>query len=184
MAFSFENLKANLSSAAKKTGAIAEKAVKKGSEIAETAVKKGSEVAEIAKLNISLKEKESDLKKLFFELGKLTYDKATAEEIAAKTVDIDDKKAEIAALKVEIMEANGKTVCACGKEVDLNDGFCKHCGAKIEKTSEVKEEAPKAVEATAVEEKTETAPAASKPMTTSEFINTFNEVMVKYGFKK
>lgn len=180
MAFSIDNLKNSLSNVAKKTGEIAEKAVKKGSEVAEIAVKKGGEVAEIAKLNISLKEKESELKKLFFELGKLTYAKASADEIAAKIVDIDDKKAEIDSLKLDIMAANGKTVCKCGKEIDLDDDFCKYCGAKVEKSVESSE--PKANEAAPIKDAEDTV--AVKPLTPTEFVDTFENIMVKYGFKK
>lgn len=183
MAFSFENLKTNLANVAKKTGEVAEKAVRMGGEVAEKAVKKGTEVVGIAKLNISLNEREAELKKLFTELGILTYDKAEAAEIASKIVDIDDKKAEIEALKAEIAAANGKVVCKCGKEIEDDATFCKYCGAKVEKP------APKAAseaEAPTGEptEKADENVADSKPLSTDEFVDTFENVMDKYGFKK
>ena len=169
MAFSFENLKTNLANVAKKTGEVAEKAVRMGGEVAEKAVKKGTEVVGIAKLNISLNEREAELKKLFTELGILTYDKAEA--------------AEIEALKAEIAAANGKVVCKCGKEIEDDATFCKYCGAKVEKP------APKAAteaEAPTGEptEKADENVADSKPLSTDEFVDTFENVMDKYGFKK
>lgn len=185
MAFSFENLKANLSNVAKKTGEVAGKAVKIGGEVAEKAVKKGSEVAEIAKLNISLKEKEVELKKLFAELGELCYSKADDSALAAKIVDIDDVKSAIEVLKQDIAEANGKIRCICGKEVDKDAAFCQFCGAKIEK----KISEPEPVEPDAEEVKTE-APVAKeavndvKPLSADEFVETFESVMDKYGFNK
>ena len=182
MAFSFDNLKNNLANIAKKTGDVAEKAVRKGGEYADKAIKKGTEVAGIAKLNISLKERENELKKLLFELGKLTYNKADETEIAAKIVDIDDKKAEIAALKFEIEAANGKIVCKCGKEIDDDAAFCKYCGAKVEKKSEA--ETPKAEESAPKTAEVEETVADSKPLTTDEFVATFENVMEKYGLNK
>lgn len=177
MAFSFENLKANLSQVAKKTGEVAEKAVKKGGEFAEIAYKKGGEVAELAKLNLSLKEKENELKKLFTELGMLTYDKAEAAEIAAKIVDIDDLKAAIEGLKSDIAAANGKTVCKCGKEIEINASFCPFCGAKVEEPVKAEPETEEKVEESAAAEE------GSKPAASSDadaFVDTFENVVKKY----
>ncbi|MGN1128538.1 MAG: hypothetical protein ACI4T6_06225 [Candidatus Flemingiibacterium sp.] len=182
MAFSFENLKANLSNMAKKTGEVAEKAVKKGSEVAEMAVKKGTEVAGIAKLNISLKEKEGELKKRFTELGELCYNKAEDSALAAKIVDIDDVKAAIEALKNEIAEANGKTICSCGKEIDIDASFCKYCGAKIEKKADDVKPEPEDVKPAEADGSDEVKDA--KPLTTDEFVDTFESVMDKYDLNK
>lgn len=185
MAFSFENLKNNLEAAMKKTGEVAEKAYKKGSEVAEKAVKKGGEVANVAKLNLSLTDKKSKLTKLFTELGQLTYEKADAAEIAAKIVDIDDIKAAIEALKVEIAAANGKVFCKCGKEIEAEATFCKYCGAKVEKPEPKAEpEAKPEPKAADHEEADEKKIVDTKPLTTEEFVDTFESVMDKYGFKK
>lgn len=173
MAFSFENLKANLSNVAKKTGEVAEKAVKKG-----------GEVAELAKLNISLKDKENELKKLFTELGMLTYDKAEAAAIAAKIVDIDDTKAAIELLKSDIASASGKKVCECGKEIDIDASFCPFCGARVE-TPAPKTETVEAVEIVeenteTVEEKTESSTAEAPKSGSDSFVDTFENVVDKY----
>ncbi len=113
---------------------IAEKTVKKTGEVADLAAKKGSEVAESVKLNVSLKNEEGKLAKQFCALGKLVYDKADNETVAAQIVEIDDQKQLIEDIKAEIAEKNGKTICqGCGAEVEADSTFCKHCGAKIEK---------------------------------------------------
>ena len=185
MAFSFENLKNNLSNVMKKTGEVAEKAYKKSSEVAEMAVKKGGEVANVAKLNISLGDKKNKLTKLFTELGQLTYDKADAADIAAKIVDIDDVKAAIEALKVEIAAANGKVFCKCGKEIEADATFCKYCGAKVEKPEPAEETTEKAsAKPESHEEADEKEVIDTKPLTAEEFVDTFESVMDKYGFKK
>ncbi len=82
---------------------------KKSGEFAQTAAKKSGELIEITKLNIKIKENESDIRKQFLEIGKIINDRyENADEIPEEFKDFIDvikiKKETISELKNKINE--------------------------------------------------------------------------------
>lgn len=82
---------------------------KKSGEFAQIAAKKSGELIEITKLNIKIKENESDIRKQFLEIGKIINDRyENADEIPEEFKDFIDvikiKKETISELKNKINE--------------------------------------------------------------------------------
>lgn len=118
------------------------------------AAKKVDELTSIAKLNLSLREKENDLEECFERIGSLVYDKVrrsyeTDEEVAACIKQADDLFDEIAKIKAELRKAKKTKSCpSCGKDVAADAKFCSACGTSFDADAPA-EETP--VEVPAVE---------------------------------
>lgn len=119
---------------------------RKVNSVSSSAAKKVDELTTLAKLNLSLREKENDLEECFEKIGSLVYDKIrksyeTDEEVAACVDEADKLFEEISKIKAELRKAKKTKVCGeCGKENASEAKFCSACGA------EFKEEAPKTEE--------------------------------------
>lgn len=103
--------------------------------VAQTVVKKSSELMETAKLKYSIFDLRSDIKKLYNEIGVLTYgsienNEDNAEDIKMKCSIIKAKYA-----RIEALEKNGEDAefaCpVCGKPNDISNTHCSSCGANM-----------------------------------------------------
>ena len=119
---------------AKITAGIAADAGKK---YANVAGKKASSLMEIPKLNMKVFDLNTDIEMLYKEIGKCVYlthtgAEVSAEEISAKVASIDEKQAQIAAIKEEIAAKKSTKACqVCGKPCDKDDAYCSVCGAEL-----------------------------------------------------
>ena len=117
------------------------------SDVADKAVKKTNELTSIAKLQMSVKSKESKLAVVYEEIGRLFYNaersgiECTA-EIANCIMKADKIKSEIASAKAEIAKLRNVVICeGCGNEISNTAAFCSFCGMKqIKPEPAVKEE--------------------------------------------
>lgn len=110
---------------------------KSASEVAQTVAEKSSEVVEISKIKYAVHDLSKDVKKLYFELGKLTYSELKdsselTEDMSIKCEIIEAKLAKIEALKKKEAQVRNSLTCPeCGKECGKNDERCPYCGADI-----------------------------------------------------
>ena len=124
---------------------------RKVNSVSSTAAKKVDALTNLAKLNLSLREKENALEDCFEKLGSLVYDKVrksyeTDEEVAACIDKADQLLADIASIKAQLRQAKNTKACeTCGKDCAADAHFCSDCGVAF--TEEEK--------ATEAEEKTE-----------------------------
>ena len=108
----------------------------------DVAVKTTEDVAQTGKKKFNIASLESKLSKDYKALGEAFYDFKKKGELDNEAVDalilaIDDKKAEIEAIKEEIRKAKSNRVCAnCGADIDDDIIFCPICGQKLEFTTE------------------------------------------------
>ena len=107
------------------------------SRAADAATQKAGELADATKLNLQLFDRNTELEALFKDLGKIVYlthtgaetDEAALEE---KLAQIDEKYAQLSALKEEQEAAKATVICpVCGKSCDKNDLYCRVCGEKL-----------------------------------------------------
>lgn len=140
-----------------------EKFAKTGSEVA----KKTKTMTEITKMKSKISKNNKEVKMLYMEIGQYVYENLredAPEEMAEKMNLIEEKNAESAALKTEILKLKGFQVCPqCGEQVSATSAFCSFCGAKMpepevevvdeeEVTEAVDEEEVAEVDAEATEE--------------------------------
>lgn len=110
---------------------------KNASEVAQTVAEKSSEVVEISKIKYAVHDLSKDVKKLYFELGKLTYSELKdsselTEDMSIKCEIIEAKLAKIEALKKKEAQVRNSLTCPeCGKECGKTDERCPYCGADI-----------------------------------------------------
>ncbi len=102
------------------------------SDTAKVVVKKSGELIESSKTQISVLELKNDVRKLYSEVGKLTYlaieaDEEHTEDIKAKCEIISAKLAKIEALKTNGKES-GAVCPSCGRVSDFSDDYCPSCG--------------------------------------------------------
>jgi len=118
--------------------ATAQKAAKAAGKAAETAGRKTEEMVEIAKFKMQIFSLENDCDALFKDIGKSVYvthtgDEIQPEEIEKRISELDEKYAQIAALRAKIELARPKRKCpACGRECDKDDAYCGGCGGALE----------------------------------------------------
>jgi RNA polymerase subunit RPABC4/transcription elongation factor Spt4 len=128
---------------------------RKVNSVSNSAAKKVDALTTIAKLNLSLRDKENSLEECFEKLGSLVYDKVrrsyeTDEEVALCIDEADKLLADIASIKAQLRQAKKTKACeTCGKDCAADAHFCPACGIAF---GEEKEEATDIVVA---EEKTE-----------------------------
>lgn len=119
--------------------------------------KKAKGMAEVASLNSQISSKETAIKALYLEIGKLVYETqkdAATGEVAEKIQNIDAYMTEIEGLKAQIKTVKGVTNCEeCGAELADGVAFCPKCGKKVpEKLIDAVVEAAEAATETAAEE--------------------------------
>ena len=114
-----------------------EQVKKTASDVAQVVTQKSNEVLEISKIKYAIHDLNSDIKKLYIELGKLTYEElkgnsALSDDMQIKCEIIDAKRAKIAALKKKEQQVRREITCPnCGRECGDADESCPYCGAKI-----------------------------------------------------
>lgn len=113
---------------------------------ANAAYGKSEQLVDIAKIKLSVANAESDVKKLYAELGAVLYEKykaeeAVPEEFAELCMKIDSKQAEIVSARERLAALKKTSLCKnCGKEVPENAAFCPSCGKKIDEEEIIIEE--------------------------------------------
>ncbi len=114
---------------------------KKISETSQEVVQKTKETAEILKINATLTDEESQLKKYYLELGKAYYESnkdACPEAHSALFTSIKESLERIAIYNDQINKVKGLFPCPnCGAALPSDALFCSSCGTKIEKPEEV-----------------------------------------------
>lgn len=115
---------------------------RKVNSVSSSAAKKVDSLTTIAKLNLSLREKENDLEDCFEKIGSLVYDKIkksyeTDEEVAACIDEAEKLLEDIAKIKADLRRAKKTKSCPdCGKDSSVEAKFCSVCGAKFEEPAE------------------------------------------------
>lgn len=102
---------------------------------AKVVVQKSAELVETSKVQYLIFEIKTDIKKLYNELGRLTYNAVesgedNAEEVKMKCEILSAKLAKIEALKNSDITAEF-TCPSCGRKVDAADSYCPSCGADM-----------------------------------------------------
>ncbi len=109
--------------------------------------RKANEVKEISKIKYSVYDLNSDIKKLYTEIGQLVYDElkgssALTEDIQIKCDIVEAKLAKIKALKAkenQVKNNKGEINCpVCGYACPSHTSVCSRCGADL--VSEVEPE--------------------------------------------
>ena len=115
---------------------------RKVNSVSSSAAKKVDSLTTIAKLNLSLREKENDLEDCFEKIGSLVYDKIkksyeTDEEVAVCIDEAEKLLEDIAKIKADLRRAKKTKSCPdCGKDSSVEAKFCSVCGAKFEEPAE------------------------------------------------
>lgn len=139
---------------------------------AQAAGQKAGEWMEIGKLSMALADLNSDVERLYAEIGRMVYDaykdkETSTEELNIKCEYIDEKLTEIAELRRKIAELKKVKQCpVCGESNPHENLYCAQCGAKLEE----EEEPHIVVDDFVVDEEQEEAPAveAAQPEVTEE----------------
>ena len=102
---------------------------------AQTVAKKSGEIWDASKTKYAIFDLNNDIKKLYFEIGKLTYLSVEKEEDHTDSIRM---KCEIVSAKLARIEAlknnggKGDFKCpVCGKPSDSTMSFCPSCGADM-----------------------------------------------------
>lgn len=105
---------------------------------AQAAGQKAGEWMEIGKLSMALADLNSDVERLYAEIGRMVYDaykdkETSTEELNIKCEYIDEKLTEIAELRRKIAELKKVKQCpVCGENNPHENLYCAQCGAKLE----------------------------------------------------
>ncbi|WP_075717424.1 zinc ribbon domain-containing protein [Roseburia sp. 499] len=97
--------------------------------------KKARDLTGLAKLNMDLRAKEEYILRQYQEIGKQYYEqhKEDTESAFGEIALIKEAMEEMEAIKGEIAELKGMKRCqSCGTPLNIDDVFCKKCGAKYE----------------------------------------------------
>lgn len=97
--------------------------------------KKARDLTGLAKLNMDVRAKEEYVLRQYAEIGKQYFEqhKEDAEPDFAEIKLIKEALEEIEGLKSEIADLKGLKKCqSCGAALNVEDAFCKKCGAKYE----------------------------------------------------
>lgn len=94
---------------------------------------KTKEIGEIGKLKSKISLEEKEIRKAYFEIGKLYYESAQSAEGYEEYFTIaDEAHASIKAYRAEINEIRGVIICTeCGNPMAKENLFCGKCGAKL-----------------------------------------------------
>jgi len=94
------------------------------------------------KLSMNLSSEESNLKNLYFEIGKKVheiyqYGGSLGKFFDEKYLEIEASERKIAEIKEQISVIKGTKACIkCGKSVDRSAEFCQKCGIRVELSNE------------------------------------------------
>jgi len=100
--------------------------------------KTSGDLLKTTKLNMNLSSEESNLKSLYFEIGKKVheiyqYGGSLGNFFDEKYLEIEACERKIAELKEQISVIKGVKICSkCGKSVDRTAEFCQKCGIRVE----------------------------------------------------
>lgn len=111
---------------------------------AEAVGKKAGQLVDASKLRINAAELNSEISKRYEALGEYVYETCREKlagdaEIVGKLAEIDELKAQHAAVTKELVDKQNKIVCpTCGKQSPIAAQYCSNCGAKLsaDKTEE------------------------------------------------
>ena len=101
-----------------------------------TVANKSGKLIEETKLKLAISDKETDIEKIYQEIGKTVYDQYKDGEDVGKVFTkeckkIDKWKREIEEMNTRILYNKGLRVCAtCGEIVPVESVFCQNCGEK------------------------------------------------------
>ena len=113
---------------------------------AEAVGRKAGQLVDVSKLRIGAAEVNAELTKRYETLGQYVYDScrealAGDPEAVGKMTEIDELKAQAAAIAKELNDKQNKVVCpGCGKQCSNTAAFCSACGAKLIIEAEASEE--------------------------------------------
>jgi len=100
--------------------------------------KTSGDLLKTTKLNMNLSSEESNLKNLYFEIGKKVheiyqYGGTLGNFFDEKYLEIEACERKITDLKEQISVIKGVKICSkCGKSVDRAAEFCQKCGIRVE----------------------------------------------------
>jgi len=103
--------------------------------------KTSGDLLKTTKLSMNLSSEESNLKSLYFEIGKKVheiyqYGGSLGNFFDEKYLEIEACERKIAELKEQISVIKGVKICSkCGKSVDRTAEFCQKCGIRVELTA-------------------------------------------------
>jgi len=104
---------------------------------AEAVSKKAGQIVDASKLRINVAELNAEISKRYEALGQYVYETcreklAEDAEAVGKMAEIDELKAQHAAVSKELNDKQNKTVCPnCGKQSSSTAQFCSNCGTKL-----------------------------------------------------
>ncbi|MDO5311607.1 MAG: zinc ribbon domain-containing protein [Clostridia bacterium] len=112
-----------------------ESAKKAATEAAGVVAEKSAEIIDLSKTKYKIFELKSDIKKLYTEIGKLTYDaltdgKSHGDEIQQMCDVITEKKGKISRLESGTDDIDFKCP-SCGRETSGDNKTCPSCGADM-----------------------------------------------------
>lgn len=104
---------------------------------AEAVGKKAGQIVDVSKLRFNLAELNSEITKRYQSLGEYIYEEhkellAEDAEAMGKVAELDELKAQAAAVSKELNDKSNKVVCpGCGKQCPSDSSFCSTCGTKL-----------------------------------------------------
>ena len=130
--------------------------VEKAKDIFSEAGRKTGDFVSIQKLRVSIADLNSKIRKLYTELGRLTYESSKNDTDNSNAIDtaivkIEEMQDELESLKVRINDMRNKRTCpACGKANGDDAVFCSYCGEKLVYTYDSEEDEDEIFDPTAV----------------------------------
>ena len=104
---------------------------------AEAVSRKAGQIVDVSKLRISAAEINAEIAKRYEVLGQYVYEcsrssLAADPEAVGQMTEIDDLKAQQAAIAKELGDKQNKVFCPiCGKQSQITAAFCSSCGTKL-----------------------------------------------------
>lgn len=130
--------------------------VEKAKDIFSEAGRKTGDFVSIQKLRVSIADLNSKIRKLYTELGRLTYESSKNDTDNSNAIDtaivkIEEMQDELESLKIKINDMKNKRTCpACGKANGDDAVFCSYCGEKLVYTYDSEEDEDEVFDPTAV----------------------------------
>ncbi|MEG1880276.1 MAG: zinc ribbon domain-containing protein [Oscillospiraceae bacterium] len=100
-------------------------------------VKKSGEIIDSSKIKYAIFDLNSDIKKLYSEIGEAVYNSRYTDADASDKVEelcqsIKEKQDEIIKLGIRLDDINDSVACpSCGKSCKIDTNFCPYCGGEI-----------------------------------------------------
>lgn len=105
---------------------------------AESTGEKAKGVVNTSKINLKIFDLTTDIDVLYKEVGRLIYaahsnEETSSEDLDARLLAIDEKKARIEELRAQLESEDAKKVCSeCGKENERESVYCAACGTRLD----------------------------------------------------